>query len=49
MLLYQADFVIVLPRRESEPPGIELEEMGASVMNETSIPLEQVSVCEATG
>jgi hypothetical protein len=44
MMLYQADHVIVFPRRESESSDIELGEMGPSVIDVT---LEQVSVCEA--
>jgi hypothetical protein len=47
MMLYQADHVIVFPRRESESSGIELGEMGPSVIDQSSVTLEQVSVCEA--
>jgi hypothetical protein len=49
MMFYQVDHVIVFPRRESETSGIELEEMGVSVINESSVTLEQASVCEAIG
>ena len=46
-MLYQVSHVIVFPRRGSESSGIELGELGALATDESSFPLEQVSVCGA--
>ena len=41
-MLYQVSHVIVFPRRGPDSSGIELDELGAPVSDESSFPLEQV-------